>query len=341
MTDSPSDKLTEDSQPAISATREVISRTEVVQDDLAGKRFDQIAALLFPEFSRGRLQQWIESGSLTADNKIVKSKQKLQAGCTLNLNAEFEKTVEWKAEPLPLNIIFEDENLLVVNKPRHCVVHPAPGLSSGTLANAVLSHCPGNAELPRCGIIHRLDKDTTGLLVIAKSLSAHASLVEQLQERSVKRLYRAIVCGTFISGGTIDVPIGRHNTQRTKMAVYNREPISQNAKVAITHYRILKRFSQHTELAVQLETGRTHQIRVHMAHIRHPLVGDATYNPRYKRPAEISDALNEQLKRFSRQALHATELSFVHPTSHETCTFNAEPPEDYNTLLAALVQEDN
>lgn len=344
--------MSENSQTVNTAdnVRETIRQSGNVPEEMAGKRFDYIAAQLFPEFSRGRLQQWIESGQLTVDGEVKQKKQKLTAGAKLEIEAEFEAETSWVAEPLPLDIVFEDQHLLVLNKPVNCVVHPAAGQSSGTLANAVLAHCPGNAELPRCGIIHRLDKDTTGLLVVAKSLVAHASLVEQLQERSVKRIYRAIVCGKLISGGTIDVPIGRHPTQRTKMAVIqDRRALTQadenedgdtqlpsGAKTAVTHYRIARRFEHFTELTVQLETGRTHQIRVHMAYIRHPLIGDPTYNPRYKRPQGISEALNNSLKGFRRQALHATELNFLHPETGESCNFQIDPPADYLTLLTAL-----
>lgn len=344
MTKRPSDKLTENShlENAPGAVRETIRESGTVSEELAGKRFDAIAAQLFPEFSRGRLQQWIESGQLTVNGEARQKKHKLAAGAILQIEAEYKAESAWIAESLPLDIIFEDQHLLVLNKAVNCVVHPAAGQHSGTLANAILAHCPGNAELPRCGIIHRLDKDTTGLLVVAKSLIAHASLVEQLQDRSVKRIYRAIACGKLIAGGTIDAPIGRHPTQRTRMAVIqNRrtsdgdEP-SPGSKTAITHYRIARRYEHFTELTIQLETGRTHQIRVHMAHIRHPLLGDATYNPRYKRPQGISDELNDSLKTFRRQALHATELSFLHPASGETCEFHAEPPADYLALLDKL-----
>lgn len=336
--------MTEDShsKDPSSVIREPIRESATVPEHLTGKRFDYIAAQLFPTFSRGRLQQWIEAGQLTVNGAAGRKKQKLNAGSTLEIDAEFEVETQWQPEPLPLDIIFEDEHLLVINKPKNCVVHPAAGQSGGTLANAVLAHCPNNAELPRCGIIHRLDKDTTGLLVVAKSLTAHASLVEQLQARSVKRIYRAIACGKLIAGGTIDEPIGRNPTQRTKMAVIqNRrlldgEAVSSAAKQAITHYRIAQRFSCFTELNVQLETGRTHQIRVHMAHIRHPLLGDATYNPRYKRPQNISDELDTALRSFNRQALHATELSFLHPDSNESCSFQVDPPADYLAILEAL-----
>lgn len=335
---SSSSNNTEPNENTATPPRERISQTAVVTDALEGLRFDQIAAQLFPEFSRGKLKQWITSGALTVDGKQAKPRQKLYADSRLSLEAEFEVQTNWQPEALALDIIFEDPHVLVINKPHGLVVHPASGISSGTLANAVLAHCPGNAELPRCGIVHRLDKDTTGLLVIAKSLTAHASLVSQLQARTVSREYRAVVCGKLISGGTVDVPIGRHLTHRTKMAAYLNGVNAQNTKQAITHYRIENRFTHYTEVAVKLETGRTHQIRVHMAHIRHPLFGDATYNSRYKRPAGIDEKTNEQLLTFKRQALHAYALSFIHPESGEDCYFKSELPSDYCALINTLKQ---
>lgn len=316
-----------------------IERSATVSEAMAGQRYDQIAAKLFPEFSRGKLQSWILSGELTADQQQCKPRQKLVAGVVLKLDAEYTPVSEWVAEDRPINIVFEDEHILVVNKPANCVVHPAAGLASGTLVNSVLAHCPNNSALPRGGIVHRLDKDTTGLMVVAKSLEAHASLVKQLQERSVSRIYRAIVRGTFISGGTVDAPIGRHPSARTKMAVA-KPSANQGAKPAVTHYRIKQRFAQHTELKIKLETGRTHQIRVHMAHINHPLVGDKTYNSRYKLVAGVSAELNQALMTFPRQALHALELAFDHPVSGERCEFISELPADYAAIIEALQQEE-
>lgn len=314
-----------------------IEREAQVPDTLTGQRFDQIAAQLFPEFSRGKLQSWIQSGELTADEQQCKPRQKLVASTRLTLSAEYTPVSEWVAEDRPINIVFEDEHVLVVDKPSNCVVHPAAGIHSGTLVNSVLAHCPENAALPRGGIVHRLDKDTSGLLVVAKSLQAHASLVRQLQERSVSRIYRAIVRGTFVSGGTVDAPIGRHPSARTKMAVVK----AGSGKPAVTHYRIQQRFTHHTDLSIQLETGRTHQIRVHMAHINHPLVGDKTYNARYKRVGGINAELNTVLMDFPRQALHAHELRFDHPLSGERCEFQSALPQDYQQLIQALTDHDN
>ena len=326
----------DDTSQTQDAPRQQISQRASVNAEQHGLRFDQIAAQLFPDFSRAKLQQWINDGSLTVDGEQAKPRSKLKVGSTLALEAEFEAAVSWQAEPMALDIVYEDDQVLVINKPRNLVVHPASGINSGTLANAVLAHSPANAELPRCGIVHRLDKDTTGLLVVAKTLKAHNSLVAQLQARTVNRQYRAVLCGQLVSGGCIDAPIGRHPTHRTKMAVIENVAASERGKPAITHYLIAQRFKHFTEVSVKLETGRTHQIRVHMAHIRHPLFGDATYNPRYQRPAGIDDETSDKLKGFNRQALHACALSFIHPSSDEAVEFKCEPPEDYLKLVEVL-----
>lgn len=320
--------------PSTSEHREHIQQSGVVTETLAGKRCDQIAAILFPDFSRGKLQQWISSGELTVDQRQCQRKEKLYPGMVLNLNAEFTVSTSWQAEAGSLTVVYEDEHLLVIDKNANCVVHPAVGNRSGTLVNRVLAHCPNNAELPRGGIVHRLDKDTTGVMVVAKTLQAHNHLVQQLQARTVSRAYHAIVEGQLISGGTVDVVIGRHPKTRTKMAAFpNGNP---QAKPAITHYRIAERFSHHTELKVNLETGRTHQIRVHMAHINHPLLGDRTYNPRHRRPAGVSDACNDALQKFPRQALHAAELKLIHPQSQELCEFTSSLPKDYQGIIEQL-----
>ena len=330
----------EDSDSEESALSEHIEHTAIIGADLSGLRFDQIAAKVFPDYSRGKLQTWINSGELTVNGKTAKTRQKLFSGAELRLSAEFSPVSEWQAEDKPINIVFEDEHLLVINKADNCVVHPAPGLQSGTLVNSILAHCPSNAALPRAGIVHRLDKDTTGLIMVAKSLIAHTSLVRQLQARSVSRIYRAVVRGTFISGGTIDAAMARHPSARTKMAVASNAN-SHGAKPAITHYRIAERFQHHNELTIKLETGRTHQIRVHMAHLKRPLVGDKTYNPRYQKIAGISETLDSALRSFPRQALHAFELAFDHPVTEQRCNFQCEAPADYQQLIQSLRDEDN
>ncbi|ROQ17043.1 ribosomal large subunit pseudouridine synthase D [Marinimicrobium koreense] len=302
-----------------------------VPPDMAGMRFDQVASGLFPEFSRARLQSWIKDGQLTLDGRIAKPKERLLGGETLRLEAELEAQGEWEPEAIDLNIVYEDDDLLVINKPAGLVVHPAAGNHTGTLLNALLHHCPALEGVPRAGIVHRLDKDTTGLMVVAKTLSAHTDLVEQLQERIVSREYEAVAIGTMTGGGTVDAPIGRHPRQRKLMAVLER-----GGKRAVTHYRLLERFAAHTHIRVKLETGRTHQIRVHMAHIRHPLVGDATYAGRFKIPKGASDELIHELKSFPRQALHAARLGLEHPGTGEYREWTAPLPDDFQSLLAAL-----
>ncbi|MCP8900313.1 23S rRNA pseudouridine(1911/1915/1917) synthase RluD [Gilvimarinus xylanilyticus] len=301
-----------------------------------GQRFDQVAAGLFPDYSRERLKEWIKAGQLTVDGASAKPKDKLLGGEILALRAELVADDTWEAEDIPLDIVFEDEHLLVVNKPAGLVVHPAAGNYSGTLVNALLYHNPDQAQLPRAGIVHRLDKDTTGLMVVAKTLAAHHNLVAQLQARSVSREYEAVAVGQFTGGGKVDAPIGRHPKQRKLMAVV---PVS--GKEAVTHYRVLQRFTQHAHLRLKLETGRTHQIRVHMAHINHPLVGDPVYGGRFRKPAGASAELLEALRSFPRQALHAASLGLVHPHSEQSMSWQAPLPEDMVQLLNALEQADD
>ncbi len=302
-----------------------------VPADMGGMRFDQVASGLFPEFSRARLQAWIRDGQLTLDGRVAKPKDRLLGGEELRLEAELEPQGNWEPEAIELNIVHEDDDLLVINKPAGLVVHPAAGNHTGTLLNALLHHCPALEGVPRAGIVHRLDKDTTGLMVVAKTLSAHTDLVEQLQERIVSREYEAVAIGTMTGGGTVDAPIGRHPRQRKQMAV-----LEKGGKRAVTHYRLVERFAAHTHIRVKLETGRTHQIRVHMAHIRHPLVGDATYAGRFKIPKGASDELIHALKSFPRQALHAARLGLEHPGSGEYREWTAPLPDDFQSLLAAL-----
>lgn len=306
-----------------------------VPDDMHGQRLDSAAAELFDQFSRSRLQQWIKSGELLADGKTLRPRDKVSRGMMLTLNAELEEAGVWEAEDIELDIVFEDEHLLVVNKPAGLVVHPAAGHASGTLVNALLAHHEGLNALPRAGIVHRLDRDTTGLMVVAKSLQAHHHLVQQLQARTVSRQYCALCLGTLTGGGTIDEPMGRHPRQRKKMAV-----VALGGKSAITHYRIAQRFAHHTQLEVKLETGRTHQIRVHLAHRHHPLIGDPLYGGRPRLPAGASAELIDALRGFPRQALHAQKLGLVHPHSGEDMLFSSALPQDMQSLIAVLQQED-
>lgn len=298
---------------------------------MGNRRFDQIAAELFPDYSRSRLQQWIKEGALTVNGQVVRGRDKLIGGELLQLNAQLQPEGEWKAQDIALDIVYEDEQILVINKSADLVVHPGAGNPDGTLLNALLHHCPALAHIPRAGIVHRLDKDTTGLLVVAKTLPAQTNLVEQLQARSVHREYEALVQGYMTGGGTIDEPIGRHGTQRTKMAV------NPMGKEAITHYRVLQRFPTHTHVSAKLETGRTHQIRVHLAHIGHPLVGDSTYAARTRFVKGISSELREVLVNFKRPALHARKLGLIHPASEEWLEWEQEAPSDFQQLLEAFI----
>ncbi|GAB5413052.1 MAG: 23S rRNA pseudouridine(1911/1915/1917) synthase RluD [Congregibacter sp.] len=302
--------------------------------ELAGKRLDQVAAKLFPEFSRSRLQAWIESGELLVDGQAARQRDRPKAGATLRLDAQLQTEVSWAAEPLALSIVYEDEHLLVIDKPAGLVVHPGAGNYDGTLVNALLHHRPSLEAVPRAGLVHRIDKETSGLLVIAATLSAHTSLVEQLQMKTVWREYYAIVRGQPTGGGTVDAPIGRHPRQRVKMAV-----LANGGKPAVTHYRIAQRFADYTVLRVQLETGRTHQIRVHMAHRGFPLLGDPVYGGRLQLPRGCSEQLAKALRGFKRQALHARALHFMHPNSGDMCEFESPLASDIRAMIDVLSAE--
>ncbi len=297
-----------------------------------GLRLDQVAAQMFPEYSRARLQEWIKEGQLTLNGEVMRAKDKVLEGDQLVLMAEMEAAIDFKPETMALDIVYEDDDVIVVNKPVGLVVHPAAGNYSGTLLNGLLAHCPELQTLPRAGIVHRLDKDTSGLMVVAKNLTAHQELVGQLQERTVSRHYHAVVYGVATAGGTVDAPIGRHQTQRQKRAVTD----AADARPAVTHYRVVSRFRSHSHLLVQLETGRTHQIRVHMAHIGMPIVGDQAYGGRVKPPRGAVPALLDFLLTFKRQALHAGVLGFEHPRTGETMQWEAPMPADMQELLKLL-----
>ena len=308
--------------------------TAQVPEALHGARLDAAAASLFPAFSRSRLADWIKSGRLQRNHGTAKPRDKVAVLDLITLTPEYDHRVEWAPEALPLDLLYEDDHVIVLNKPAGLVVHPAAGHHSGTLVNRLLAHAPEMASLPRGGIVHRLDKDTSGVMLAAKSTLAHKSLVAQLAERTVSRHYSAVCRGTFSGGGTIDAPIGRHPTSRIKMAVV------PDGKPAVTHYRIAKRYGAHTHLDVSLESGRTHQIRVHLAWRKHPLIGDPVYGGRAMRPAGASDRLLSALQEFPRQALHARELAFLHPESDESLQFSAPIPEDLAELLGCLAEED-
>lgn len=301
--------------------------------DLGGQRLDQVAAQLFSDHSRSRLAGWIKDGRLKVDGAVLRPRDIVHAGSRLELDVELEAQGEWVAQDIELDIVYEDDHILVIDKPTGLVVHPAAGHQDGTLLNALLHHVPHLANVPRAGIVHRLDKDTTGLMVVAKTLEAHTNLVAQLQARSVSRIYEAIVTGVIVAGGTVDAPIGRHGVQRQKMAVI------ETGKVAISHYRVLERFRAHTHTRVKLETGRTHQIRVHMTHIGHPLVGDPTYGGRFRIPPGASPTLVESLRDFPRQALHARFLELDHPATGVCMKWESPLPDDFTWLLSLLRQD--
>jgi 23S rRNA pseudouridine1911/1915/1917 synthase len=307
-----------------------ITASFVISSELSDRRLDQAAARLMPEHSRSRLQGWIKSGALTVNGESRKPRDKVILGDKVNLNAEPEAQVTWQAEEIGLDIIYEDEHLLVINKPAGLVVHPAAGHADGTLVNAVLNCAPEVENLPRAGIVHRLDKDTSGIMVVARSLIAHTSLVDQLQTRTMGREYEAVVVGTLTGGATVDAPIGRHPRERKKMAVVS------SGKPAVTHYRLLERFAAHTHVRCKLESGRTHQIRVHMAHVKHPLVGDPAYGGRLRLPKGTTEELREVLAAFNRQALHAQRLTLNHPETGETLSWEVPLPNDMNALILAL-----
>lgn len=302
-----------------------------VPPELAGRRLDQAASELITEYSRSRLQQWIREGALRVDGEIKKPKEKVFGNETITISAELAPEGAWQGEKdIEFAVVYQDDDLLVINKPAGLVVHPAAGNYSGTLLNGLLENWPELESIPRAGIVHRLDKDTTGLMVVAKNLPAHTSLVRQLQQRKVKREYEAVAVGVMTGGGTVDQPVGRHPAQRIRMAVV------KNGKPAVTHYRVLQRFRQHTHIRVSLETGRTHQIRVHLSSIGYPLVGDSLYAGRFKTPAKVTDELLQQLNLFDRQALHAASLGLTHPRIGEYLEWLAPLPDDMQRLLAAL-----
>jgi 23S rRNA pseudouridine1911/1915/1917 synthase len=305
---------------------ERIQLTARVAPGHAGMRLDRVAAELFDDFSRGQLQKWIRSGELTLDGFEGKVTQRVGGSETLRIDAVAMPTETVQPQPIPLNVLHADADLLVIDKAAGMVVHPAAGNPDGTLQNGLLHYDERLAALPRSGIVHRLDKDTTGVMVVARSLRAHSSLVEQLQSRTMKRQYRAVALDDVAGDGTVEAPIGRHPVDRKRMAVV------AGGRPAVSHYRVLRRFEAATELEVSLETGRTHQIRVHMAHIGHPLVGDPVYGRRRVDPGPAASALQA----FPRQALHARRLRLVHPGTGEPVRFQAPLPDDLAGLLDEL-----
>lgn len=300
---------------------------------LSGQRLDQALPALFTDITRSRLQQWIEDGRVTLNGRVPRKRDKVREGDAVELIIPPPVGSAWKAQSLPLEIVYEDSELLVINKPPGLVVHPGAGNPEGTLLNALIAHAATLAKLPRAGIVHRLDKDTSGLLVVAKTERTRQNLIEQLRQHSVEREYLAIVNGVMVAGGTIEAPIGRHHTQRTRMAV------SSQGKPAISHYRVMKKYRAHTLVQVKLESGRTHQIRVHMAHLHYPVVGDPVYGGRLRIPAGASENLKIVLRGFKRQALHALKLSLVHPGTDKRMQWASSVPEDMSKLMEALASD--
>ena len=308
-----------------------ITLSAEVQPEQIGQRLDQTLAELFPEYSRSRLKTWIEADLVKLNDRITNiPREKVLGGEKIEITVEVEDETRFEPENIPLNIVYEDDDIIVINKPKDLVVHPGAGNPNGTVLNSLLYHYPPIAEVPRAGIVHRLDKDTTGLMVVAKTIPAQTKLVRDLQKRKITREYEAVASGIMTKGGTVDQPMARHATKRTLMAVH---PMG---KPAVTHYRIMENYRNYTRLRLRLETGRTHQIRVHMAHIAHPLLGDQTYGGRPRPPKNASEDFMEVLRNFKRQALHAVMLRLAHPITGEMMEWYAPLPDDFVELLNAL-----
>ncbi|MCT8089006.1 23S rRNA pseudouridine(1911/1915/1917) synthase RluD [Acinetobacter sp. ANC 4216] len=329
--------LLEDSEDADNHTSDSTATRLSLQFQLdesyLGQRIDQVAALIWNEFSREKLKQWLKDGHLLVNGNTVKPKYKCEGNELLTLDVELEVQTKSLPENIPLNVVYEDDDIIVINKPVGMVVHPGAGNTTGTLVNALLYHYPKSAELARAGLVHRIDKDTSGLLVVAKNLEAQFSLSKQLAKKSVYRLYDLVVYGNIIAGGTIDEPIKRHPVDRVKMAVL------PGGRDAVTHYNVKERFQHFTRVQARLETGRTHQIRVHFSYLGFGLVGDQVYMNRVRVPAGASELLADTLRGFKRQALHAAKLGLIHPRSGEEMMFEAPWAEDFAQLIEVLRSE--
>jgi len=309
---------------------EKIELETIVPKELENKRLDLVLSKLFPKYSRSKIQSWIKAGEVAVNDLNYKQRDTVNYGDVIKINTTFRSIVTDQAESIELNIIYEDNEIIVINKQAGLVVHPGAGNPSHTLVNALLNFDKKLKNLPRAGIIHRLDKDTTGIMVIARTIESHAFLVEELQKRNIKRNYRAIICGQLVAGGKIENRIGRHPTYRTKMAINNK------GKLATTHYKIIKKYQHYTYLDIQLGTGRTHQIRVHMNSIKHPIIGDPLYGKNTFIRKGICASLREDIKSFRRQALHAHNLEFIHPSKKKIVSYKAELPDDMKTLIKTL-----
>jgi len=308
----------------------------VIPNRLIGQRIDSALAIMLPDYSRSKITSWVRSGKALLNDKTFKAKEKILGGEIVALTIEKEKTNAWLAEDIDIEVVYEDDDIIVVNKPVGLVTHPGAGNWTGTLANALLYYDESLANLDRAGIVHRLDKNTSGLMVVARSELAQKNLVEQLQTHQVSREYSAIVYGHMISGGTVDAPIGRDPKDRIRQAIVE----EGEGKDAVTHYRVIDRFAHHTHVKCILETGRTHQIRVHMSHVEHPLVADPMYGGKIRFPKKANEVLKTTLKGFNRQALHAKKLSLSHPITGEQMSWKASLPKDLQDLLKILAEFD-
>ena len=312
----------------------LIQQSFQIEKNQAGNRLDQALQKLLPDYSRSRIQHWIQQGFVCLNQQVCKPRQKVYSGDMVELDVPEQIVIGDQPEAVEFDILHQDDDIFVINKPAGLVVHPAAGHPDGTLVNGLLARDPRLQQLPRAGIVHRLDKDTTGVMVVARNLTAHSWLVEQLQARKVKREYVAIARGVVTAGRSIETTMGRHPQNRKKMAVTNA------GKTAITHFQVARKFAHYSLIRLQLETGRTHQIRVHMAHLQYPLLGDAMYGGRARLPAAVDPVLGELIGEFRRQALHAERLSFEHPGSREMVSFEAPQPSDFAAMLEALIKYD-
>lgn len=310
-----------------------IHHSLTIPPEHAGQRLDQVLAELLSDYSRTRIKDWIESGEVLVNGARLRPRDRVLGGERIEIAASLPDAVEVAPQAIELDILHQDRHVVVINKPAGLVVHPGAGNSAGTLQNALLHFDPDLSQLPRAGIVHRIDKDTSGLLVVARTLEAHTALVRALEAREVDREYQAVCVGVMTAGGTVDAPIDRHPVDRLKMAV------REDGREAVTHYRVIQRFRGHTHVRVQLETGRTHQIRVHLAHIHYPLVGDKVYGGRILLPKGATPQLISAVRGFDRQALHAARLSFEHPVTHRSVEYSAPLPADMQSLLAVLAAD--